>query len=144
MWWIYALLSAVFAALTAIFAKIGIKSVDSDLATAIRTVIILILAWGIVLFKGSAENIGSLTKVNWAFLILSGCATGLSWVFYFKALQLGKVSQVAPVDKLSVAIAIALSVIFLGEPLTLKNAMGCLADYRRDICFDFLIINPYK
>lgn len=126
MWWIYALLSAVFAALTAIFAKIGIKGVDSDLATAIRTVIILILAWGIVLFKGSAENIGSLTKVNWTFLILSGCATGLSWIFYFKALQLGKVSQVAPVDKLSVAIAIALSVIFLGEPLTLKNAMGAL------------------
>lgn len=126
MWWIYALLSAVFAALTAIFAKIGIKGVDSDLAAAIRTVIILILAWGIVLFKGSAENIGSLTKVIWAFLILSGCATGLSWIFYFKALQLGKVSQVAPVDKLSVAIAIALSVIFLGEPLTLKNAMGAL------------------
>ncbi len=126
MWWIYVLLSAVFAALTAIFAKIGIKGVDSDLATAIRTVIILILAWGIVLFKGSAENIGSLTKVIWAFLILSGCATGLSWIFYFKALQLGKVSQVAPVDKLSVAIAIALSVIFLGEPLTLKNAMGAL------------------
>ncbi|RYY23547.1 MAG: EamA family transporter [Chitinophagaceae bacterium] len=126
MWWIYALLSAVFAALTAIFAKIGIKGVDSDLATAIRTVIILILAWGIVLFKGSASTMGSLTKVNWTFLILSGCATGLSWIFYFKALQLGKVSQVAPVDKLSVAIAIALSIIFLGEPLTLKNGLGAL------------------
>jgi transporter family protein len=126
MWWIYALLSAVFAALTAIFAKIGIKGVDSDLATAIRTVIILILAWGIVLFKGSASTMGSLTKINWTFLVLSGCATGLSWIFYFKALQLGKVSQVAPVDKLSVAIAIALSIIFLGEPLTLKNGLGAL------------------
>ncbi|MET3502483.1 transporter family protein [Mucilaginibacter rubeus] len=126
MWWIYALLSALFAALTAIFAKIGIKGVDTDLATAIRTVIILILAWAIALFKGTHGGIGSLTKTNWTFLILSGCATGLSWICYFRALQLGKVSQVAPVDKLSVALAIALSVIFLGEPLTLKNAIGAL------------------
>lgn len=126
MWWIYALLSAVFAALTAIFAKIGIKGVDSDLATAIRTVIILILAWGIALFKGSAENMGALSKTNWIFLILSGCATGLSWIFYFKALQIGKVSRVAPVDKLSVALAIVLSVVFLKEPLTLKSALGAL------------------
>lgn len=126
MWWIYALLSALFAALTAIFAKIGIKGVDTDLATAIRTVIILILAWAIALFKGTHGGISSLTKTNWTFLILSGCATGLSWICYFRALQLGKVSQVAPVDKLSVALAIALSVIFLGEPLTLKNAIGSL------------------
>lgn len=126
MWWIYALLSAVFAALTAIFAKIGIKGVDSDLATAIRTVMILIMAWGIALFKGSAENMGALNKTNWIFLILSGCATGFSWIFYFKALQIGKVSQVAPVDKLSVAIAIILSVVFLKEPLTLKSASGAL------------------
>ena len=124
MWWIYALLSAAFAALTAIFAKIGIKGVDSDLATAIRTVIILIIAWAIALVKGSAENMGSLTKINWIFIILSGCATGLSWIFYFKALQIGRVSQVAPVDKLSVALAIVLSVIFLKEPLTLKSALG--------------------
>jgi len=103
MWWIYALLSAFFAALTAIFAKIGIKGVDTDLATAIRTVIILVLAWGIVFFKGSNHTIGSLTRVNWLFIILSGCATGLSWICYFRALQLGEVSQVAPVDKLSVA-----------------------------------------
>src|SRR3569833_1914959 len=96
MWWIYALLSALFAALTAIFAKVGIKGMDSDLATAIRTVVILVIAWGIALFKGSAENIGGLSKTNWLFLALSGCATGLSWIFYFKALQLGKVSQVAP------------------------------------------------
>jgi bacterial/archaeal transporter family protein len=126
MWWIYALLSALFAALTAIFAKVGIKGVDSDLATAIRTVIILILAWGIALFRGSAEDMGSLTKTNWIFLILSGCATGLSWIFYFKALQLGKISQVAPVDKLSVALAIILAVVFLKEPLTLKSASGAL------------------
>jgi transporter family protein len=126
MWWIYALLSALFAALTAIFAKIGIKGVDTDLATAIRTVVILILAWGIALFKGGHSGISSLTKANWIFLILSGCATGLSWIFYFRALQLGKVTQVAPVDKLSVALAIALSVLFLGEPLTLKNSIGAL------------------
>jgi transporter family protein len=126
MWWIYALLSAVFAALTAIFAKIGIKGVDTDLATGIRTVIILLLAWAIVIYRGSNHSIGSLTKLNWTFLILSGCATGLSWIFYFKALQLGKVSQVAPVDKLSVAIAIVLSVVFLGEPLTFKSASGAV------------------
>ncbi len=124
MWWIYALLSAVFAALTAIFAKIGIKNVDSDLATAIRTVVILLVAWGIVLFKGSTRNAHELTQQNWVFLLLSGCTTGLSWIFYFKALQLGEVSQVAPVDKSSVAMAIILSAIFLGEPLTLKTLLG--------------------
>ncbi|HEY9003943.1 MAG TPA: EamA family transporter [Mucilaginibacter sp.] len=126
MWWIYALLSAAFAALTAIFAKIGIKGVDSDLATAIRTVIILIIAWSIALYKGSAENMGALSKTNWAFLVLSGCATGLSWIFYFKALQVGNVSQVAPVDKLSVALAIILSAIFLKESITLWSAVGAL------------------
>ena len=126
MWWIYALLSAFFAALTAIFAKIGIKGVNTDLATAIRTVVILLIAWAIVIFRGGTHTIGSLTKINWVFLILSGCATGLSWICYFKALQLGEVSQVAPVDKLSVAIAIILAVVFLGEPLTLKMAIGAL------------------
>jgi len=126
MWWIYALLSALFAALTAIFAKVGIKGVDTDLATGIRTVVILIIAWAIVIYKGTGHTIGGLTKINWTFIILSGCATGLSWICYFKALQMGKVSQVAPVDKLSVALAIVLSVIFLGEPLTLKNAIGAL------------------
>ena len=126
MWWIYALLSAFFAALTAIFAKVGIKNMDTDLATAIRTAIILILAWGIALFKGSVVALPQLTRQNWLFLLLSGIATGLSWIFYFKALQLGKVSQVAPVDKLSVAIAIILSVIVLGEVLTWKSAIGAL------------------
>jgi len=124
MWWTYALLSATFAALTAIFAKIGIKNVNSDLATAIRTLVILVLAWGIVVFKKELGGIGSLTKQNVIFLVLSGVATGLSWIFYFKALQIGKVSQVAPVDKLSVALAILLSVLFLGEVLTLKIAAG--------------------
>jgi len=124
MWWIYALLSAFFAALVAIFAKIGIKGVDTDLATAIRTVVIMFLAWAIVLVKGGEHSLGNLTKQNWLFLVLSGCATGLSWIFYFKALQLGKVSQVAPIDKLSVALAILLSVLFLGESLTWKTGVG--------------------
>lgn len=112
MWWIYALLAALFAALTAIFAKIGIKGVDTDLATAIRTVVILILAWGIAFFRGGTSTMQTLTKQNLIFLSLSGIATGLSWIFYFKALQLGKVSLVAPVDKMSVAFAIILAVIF--------------------------------
>ena len=124
MWWTYALLSAVFAALTAIFAKVGIKGVDTDLATAIRTVVILILAWGIAFFRGGTNTIHTLTRHSILFLILSGIATGLSWIFYFKALQMGKVSLVAPVDKASVAIAIILSIIFLGETLTLKMAIG--------------------
>ncbi len=126
MWWMYALLSALFAALTAIFAKVGIKGVDTDLATAIRTVVILVIAWGIAFIRGGAYTVHSLTKQNIIFLCLSGVATGLSWIFYFKALQLGKVSQVAPVDKMSVAIAIILAVVFLGEPLTLKTAIGAL------------------
>ncbi len=124
MWWIFALLSAVFAALTAIFAKVGIKGVDTDLATAIRTVVILILAWGIAFFRGGTSTMQTLTKQNIIFLCLSGVATGLSWIFYFKALQLGKVSQVAPVDKLSVAIAIILSVIFLGEKISTQGMIG--------------------
>ncbi|MDQ6902823.1 MAG: EamA family transporter [Bacteroidota bacterium] len=124
MWWIYALLSALFAALTAIFAKVGIKGVDTDLATAVRTVVILVIAWGIAFFRGGASTIHTLTKQNIIFLCLSGIATGLSWIFYFKALQLGKVSQVAPVDKMSVALAIIFSIIFLGETLTVKMAIG--------------------
>jgi transporter family protein len=126
MWWTYALLSALFASLTAIFAKIGIKNVNTDLATAIRTVVILFIAWGIVFARGGANTINTLTKTNWIFLCLSGIATGLSWIFYFKALQLGKVSQVAPVDKLSVALAIIFAVIFLKEALTVKAAIGAM------------------
>jgi transporter family protein len=124
MWRWYALLSAVFAALTAVLAKVGIKGVSSDLATAIRTVVILLVAWGIVLARDNPADIWHLSTRTWVFLGLSGIATGLSWIFYFKALQLGKVSQVAPLDKLSVAIAIGLSVLFLGETLTLKTALG--------------------
>ena len=126
MWWIYALLSALFASLTAIFAKVGIKGVNSNLATAIRTVVILFVAWGIVLARKEAKGITDLSKQNILFLVISGVATGLSWIFYFKALQLGKVSQVAPIDKLSVALTIILSVLFLGEALTLKTAIGAV------------------
>ncbi|MFM2224424.1 MAG: hypothetical protein RJA07_626 [Bacteroidota bacterium] len=126
MWYTYALLSALFAALTAIFAKVGVKDVNSDLATAIRTVVILIIAWLIVFARGSITSTTTLTKTNWIFLSLSGVATGLSWIFYFKALQLGKVSQVAPVDKLSVALAIILAVVFLKEALTIKAAIGAI------------------
>jgi len=120
------LLSALFASLTAIFAKIGVTNVNSNLATAIRTVMILLIAWGIVLFRGEYKTMHSLSKHNLFFLVISGIATGLSWLFYFKALQLGKVSQVAPVDKLSVALTILLSVLFLGEALTLKTVVGAL------------------
>ena len=126
MWWIYALLSALFASLTAIFAKVGITNVNSNLATAIRTIIILLVAWGIVIAKGETKGLGSLSKHNVIFLVISGIATGLSWIFYFKALQIGKVSQVAPVDKLSVALTIVLSVLFLHEALTLKTAIGAV------------------
>ena len=124
MWWIYALLSAFFAALTAILAKVGIKGVNTDLATAIRTTVVLLITWGIVMVRGSGSGYTGLTRGNLIFLSLSGIATGLSWIFYFKALQLGKVSQVAPVDKLSVALAIILSVVFLGESLSWKDAAG--------------------
>lgn len=126
MWFYYALLSALFAAFTAIFAKIGVSNINSNLATGIRTIIILILVWSIVFIKGEAKEIGELSKTNIIFLILSGVATGLSWLFYFKALQIGKVSQVAAVDKLSVAIAIIFAVLFFKETLTLKTAIGAL------------------
>ncbi|MFZ1825407.1 MAG: EamA family transporter [Chitinophagales bacterium] len=124
MWWTYAILSALFASLTAIFAKLGIANINSNLATGIRTVVILIMIWSIVLLRGEAKGISSLSKQNIIFLIISGIATGLSWLFYFKALQLGNVSQVATVDKLSVALTIILAVIFLGETLTVKTAIG--------------------
>ncbi len=124
MWWIYAILSAVFASLTAVFAKLGVANINSNLATGIRTVVILIMIWSIVLVRGEAKGISSLSKQGIIFLILSGIGTGLSWLFYFKALQSGNVSQVAAIDKLSVALTIVLSVIFLNESLTLKAAIG--------------------
>lgn len=126
MWWIYALLSALFASLTAIFAKLGVTGVNSNLATAIRTIIILFIAWGIVLVRGEEKGIKTLSKQNLFFLGISGIATGLSWIFYFKALQMGQVSKVAPIDKLSMVLTIALALIFLGETLSIKTAIGAL------------------
>ncbi|OGX85768.1 hypothetical protein BEN47_14320 [Hymenobacter lapidarius] len=123
-WIPYALLSALFAALTAIFAKIGIKGVDSDLATAIRTVVILLLAWAIALARGATAGLSDLSGRTWLFLVLSGLATGASWLCYFRALKLGPVSQVAPVDKLSVALALLLAVVFLGETISVRSALG--------------------
>lgn len=117
-WLLYALLSAVFAALTAVFAKAGLKDVNSDLATAIRTVVILFITWGIVLFRGNASGLPGLSRNNWVFLILSAIATGLSWLFYYRALQLGRVSQVAVIDKGSIVFTVLLSFLFLREPLT--------------------------
>ena len=126
MWNYYALLSALFAALTAIFAKIGVKDINSDLATAIRTSVILVITWGIVLFGTHMGEIKDISRHAWVFLILSGIATGLSWLFYFKALQSGEVSRVAPIDKLSVVITIFLSFILLKEPVSLKVIIGAL------------------
>lgn len=123
-WLLYALVSAFFAALTAIFAKAGLKEVNSDLATAIRTGIILFITWGIVFFKGNAGGINNLSKNNWLFLTLSAIATGLSWLFYYKALQLGKVSEVTAIDKGSIVFTILLSFLFLKEPMTTKLMVG--------------------
>ena len=126
MWLVYALLSALFAALTSLLAKIGISEVNSNLATAIRTTVVLVMAWGIVLLTGNQHGIEDITRRSWTFLILSGLATGISWLFYYKALQMGKVSQVVPVDKLSVVISIVLAYMILGEELTLKSVLGGL------------------
>ena len=124
MWKIYALLAAVFASLTPIFSKIGVKGIDSNLATAIRVSFILLLTWGIVFFTGVTKEIRAISGNTLLFLFLSAIATGLSWLFYFKALQLGEVSKVAPIDKLSVAITIFLAIVFLNEPASFKTIMG--------------------
>ena len=126
MWKVYAILSALFAALTAIFARVGVKDVNSNLATAIRTSVILVLTWGIVLFGQHVSEIREVSKNTWLFLILSGVATGLSWLFYFKAIQLGDVARVAPIDKLSVVITILLAFIFLHEQVNLRVVIGAL------------------
>ena len=126
MWWGYALLSAVFAGLTAILAKIGVKGVDSNLATAIRTTVILVLAWGVVLLTGTAKTINHLSVNTWIFLGLSGIATGLSWLFYFRALQIGNVSQVAPIDKFSLVFTVVLSILILKEKINWGTAVGVL------------------
>lgn len=125
-WWAFALLSAFFAALTTLFGKLGVNQTSSNLATAIRTVVILLVAWGIVYFNGELRQITAITRPTWLFLILSGLATGLSWLAYFRALQLGDASRVAPIDKSSLVMILVLSVIFLGEPLTWKTAVGTL------------------
>jgi bacterial/archaeal transporter family protein len=123
-WVFYALLSALFAAMTAIFAKIGLKEVNSDLATAIRTAVILFITWGIVFFRGKASDLPGLSRNSWLFLILSAVATGLSWLFYYRALQLGKASEVSAIDKGSIVFTVLLSFLFLREPLTPKLLTG--------------------
>lgn len=126
MWLAYALLSAVFAALTSILAKIGIDGVNSHLATAIRTVIVVIMAWGMVFFTQAQTGISEISGKCWLFLVLSGLATGASWLCYYKALQSGEVSKVVPIDKLSVVITLILAFLFLHEQFTLKSLVGCL------------------
>lgn len=125
-WMFYAFLSAIFAAATSILAKIGIKNINSDLATAIRTVVILFFAWGIVLYKGLGKQIHSISKFSLLFLILSGVATGLSWLFYFKALQMGEASKVAPIDKLSLVFTIILAAIILKEKINFAIIFGAI------------------
>ncbi len=126
MWKILALLSAVFAALTSILAKFGIKNINSTLATAVRTVVVLILAWVITAANGNIKDLKSLTKSNWIFLILSGAATGLSWICYFKAIQAGEVSKTAAIDKFSIVLTIIFSFIILKEAVTFKTVLGCI------------------
>lgn len=124
MWFVFALLSAVFAALTSILAKVGIDGVNSNLATALRTCVVLAMAWLMVFITHAQSGIGSIGRKSWVFLILSGLATGASWLCYYKAIQMGSVSKVAPIDKLSVVITLILAVIFLHEDFTVKSAIG--------------------
>ncbi|WP_302630294.1 EamA family transporter [uncultured Eubacterium sp.] len=124
MWAVFALLSAVFAALTSILAKVGINGVNSNLATAIRTVVVVLIAWGMVFLTKGQGGITEISKKNWIFLILSGLATGASWLCYYRALQMGSASKVVPIDKLSVVITLVLAFIFLKEDFTYKSAIG--------------------
>ncbi len=126
MWLLFALLSAVFAALTSILAKIGIEGVNSNLATAIRTVIVVLMAWGMVFLTNTQSGITDISKKSWLFLILSGLATGASWLCYYRALQIGDASKVVPVDKLSVVITLILAFIFLHEEFTVRSLIGCV------------------
>ncbi len=123
-WAVYAVLSAFFASLVAIFGKIGIKGVDSNLAVALRTIVIVVFAWSIVLIQGNWSDMWKISKFSYIFIFLSAIATGLSWLFYYKALQLGEVSKVAPIDKLSIALTIILAFVFLAEKPTLGNVLG--------------------
>lgn len=126
MWFIFALLSALFAALTSILAKVGIEGVNSNLATAIRTVVVVVMAWGMVFLTNAQNGIAQIGKKSWIFLILSGLATGASWLCYYRALQLGQASKVVPIDKLSVVITLILAFVFLHEDFTMKSLIGCV------------------
>lgn len=126
MWFLFALLSAVFAAFTSILAKIGVEGVNSTLATAIRTVVVLVMAWGMVFMTHMQTGISEISRKSWVFLILSGLATGASWLCYYRALQIGEASKVVPVDKLSVVITLVLAFVFLHEEFTAKSLIGCI------------------
>ena len=126
MWFVFALLSAIFAALTSILAKVGIDGVNSNLATAIRTVVVVIMAWGMVFLTNTQAGVLEISKKSWLFLILSGLATGASWLCYYKALQMGEASKVVPIDKLSVVITLVLAFVFLHEDFTIKSLIGCI------------------
>lgn len=126
MWAVFAVLSAVFAALTSIFAKVGIDNVNSNLATALRTVVVLAMAWGMVFITGAQNGITEISRKSWLFLILSGLATGASWLCYYKALQMGEVSKVVPIDKLSIVITMVFAFLFLREQFTPKSFLGCV------------------
>lgn len=126
MWLVFALLSSVFAALTSILAKVGIDGVNSNLATAIRTAVVLVMSWGMVFLTHTQSGIGAIGKKSWLFLILSGLATGASWLCYYKALQMGNASKVVPIDKLSVVITLILAFVFLHEEFTMKSIIGCV------------------
>lgn len=126
MWLVFALLSAVFAALTSILAKIGIEGVNSNLATAIRTVVVVLMAWGMVFLTHAQTGLGEISRKSWLFLILSGLATGASWLCYYRALQMGQASKVVPIDKLSMVITLVLAFVFLHEQFTAKSLIGCV------------------
>ena len=124
MWFVFALLSAIFAALTSILAKVGIDGVNSNLATAIRTVVVVVMAWGMVFLTNAQSGMSEISRKSWIFLILSGLATGASWLCYYKALQIGDASKVVPIDKLSVVITLVLAFVFLHEEFTIKSLVG--------------------
>ena len=126
MWIIFAILSAVFAALTSILAKVGIEGVDSNLATAVRTIVVVIMAWAMVFITNTQSGLSQISRKSWIFLILSGIATGASWLCYYKAIQLGDVSRVVPIDKLSVVVTLILAFVFLHEEFTVKSVIGCI------------------
>jgi transporter family protein len=126
MWIVFAILSAVFAALTSILAKVGIEGVNSNLATAIRTVVVVIMAWGMVFLTHAQNGVSDISRKSWIFMILSGLATGASWLCYYKALQMGEASKVVPIDKMSIVITLVLAFIFLHEEFTTKSLIGCI------------------